>query len=267
MFISHRILGRASLCALVSLPILLAGCSGGATLTGNSGATPLAKGNWQISSSAAAAAHLPVLSGEFNTQAGAITGTLHSQSANACIAPQTSFTVSGAADAKDAVTLTGPLAGGTLTLTGTLAADGRSLTDASYNVAGGACAFAQPASAIAQNFAPITGNYVGNFADADGQLAQVTANFSQSTTPDANGNFTLAGTATVPSNPCFPTSVPISNTQVTGGTFTFTYAANGSGVTANGTFAADASTLTVNSWTASGACGADTGTQSVMTKH
>ena len=245
--------------------LLGTGCSGDGTLTAN--AVPMAKGNWQISSSAPVAARLPTLSGEFTAQAGTITGTLHSQSATACVSPQTSFTVSGSADAKNLVTLSGPVADGSLRLTGTLAADGKSITGASYNVVGGACAFTQPVAALAQNFAPVTGTYVGTFADVDGQLAQVTADLSQSTTPDANGDFTLAGTATVSSNPCFPSAVPVSSTQVTGGTFTFTYAANGSSVTANGTFSSDASTLTVTNWTASGACGADTGVPSVLTQH
>ncbi|HLI78251.1 MAG TPA: hypothetical protein VKV02_14995, partial [Acidobacteriaceae bacterium] len=194
------------------------------------------------------------------------TGILHTQSATACVAPTSAFDLTGSADDKNVVTLTGPVAGGTLTVTGTLAADGKSLTNATYNVVGGACAFTQPAQATVQDFQPITGNYTGNFADADGQVAQVSANFSQSTTPDANGNFTLAGTATVSNNPCFPTTVPVSNTQVTGGTFTFTYGAGGNSVTATGTFSADATTLTVTSWVSSGSCGADTGLRSTMTR-
>ncbi len=259
---------RAALCASLSVPILLStGCSGDSTVTANPNAIPLAKGNWQINSAASAAVKLPVFSGEFTTQAGTITGILHTQSGTACISPAASFELTGSADDKNLVTLAGPVAGGTLTLTGTLAADGRSLSTATYNVASGACGFAAKVEATAQAFTPITGNYAGTFADTDGQVAQVTANFSQSTTPDANGNFTLAGTATVSNNPCFPSAVPVTSTQVTGGTFTFTYAATGNSVTATGTFSPDANTLTVASWTSSGTCGADTGVQSTMTRQ
>ncbi len=266
---SHSRLLRAGFCASLSFPLLLAiGCSGDGTTTANPAATPMAKGNWQINAAAAtSAAKLPVFSGEFTTQAGTITGILHAQAASACVSPTASFELTGSGGENNLVTLSGPVAGGTLTLTGTLAADGKSLTGASYNVVGGACALPAKVQATAQAFSPVTGNYTGNFADTDGQVAQVTANFSQSTTPDANGNFTLAGTATVSNNPCFPTAVPVSNTQVTGGTFTFTYAANGSSVTATGTFASDASTLTVTGWTSSGACGADTGVSSTMTRQ
>ncbi len=266
MHLHHRRL-RAALCASLSTSILFAlGCSDAGTVTPNPAQPALVTGNWQVNSSSVAATRLPSFSGEFTTQAGKTTAIVHSQAATACVAPATSFDLAGSADGKGNLTLTGPVANGTLTLTGVIAADGKSLTGASYNVVGGACAFSQAAQANAQDFQPITGNYTGNFADVDGQVAQVNANFSQSTTPDANGNFTLAGSAAISNNPCFPTTVPVSNTQVTGGTFTFTYSADGSSVIANGTFSSDASTLTVTGWTSSGTCGADTGVQSTMTR-
>lgn len=258
---------RAAPCVSFLLPLALAvGCSDAGTVTPT--ITPaIARGNWQIGSSATAAARFPVISGEINVQANTITGIFHTQSAGACVAPAASFDLAGTEDANKVVTLSGALDKGTLTITGTLAADGKSLTNATYNVVGGACALNAKVNATAQAFTAVTGNYAGNFADADGQVAQVTANFSQSSTPDANGNFTLAGTATVSNNPCFPGAVPVSNTQVTGGTFTFTYAANGNSVTANGTFSTDASTLTVTNWVSSGTCGADTGVQSTMARQ
>ncbi len=251
---------RASVCASLSLPaLLLAGCSDDGTV----GATPtaaMAKGNWQIGSTASAAAQLPLLSGEFTTQAGKITGIVHAQAAGSCVSPKTSFELSGTTDAKNAVTLTGPVAGGTLTVTGTLAEDGKSLTSASYSVAGGSCALPSKVQATAQAFQAIDGNYSGTFSDPDGQVVTISAALSQSPSSDGDGNFTLSGTATLPNNPCFPTSVPISSTQVTGGTFTFTYATADNSVTSTGTFSPDASTLTITSWVASGTCGADHGT-------
>ena len=266
---------RAAFCASLSLPLLFAaGCSGNRAvmpdadaIAADSGAITLAAGNWQISSSAPAAARLPVFSGEFTNRSGTISGILHSQSETACVSPATSFTLTGSTSSKNLVTLTGRVAGGALTVTGTLAENGKSLTAATYSITGGACALPAKVQAVAQAFAPITGTYSGNFADIDGQIAQVTADFSQSTTPDPEGNFTLAGTATVSNNPCFPSTIPISKTQVTGGTFTFTYAADDNSVTANGTFNSEATVLTINSWTSSGSCGADTGVSSTMTKQ
>lgn len=256
---------RVALCAGISLStLILAGCSGDGTTTGTPTATPMAKGNWQISSASAAAAPLPAVSGEFaTTTQGAIVGTVHSQALTSCISPKTSFQLTGTAGAKNAVSLTGPLAGGTMTLTGTLSDDGKSLTDAAYSVSGGSCALTAKVQATALVFQPITGNYSGTFSDADGQAVTISAALTQSPSSDADGNFTLSGTATLPSNPCFPTSVPTSNTQVTGGTFTFTYATNDNSVTSTGTFSSDASTLTISQWVASGTCGSGKGTGSM----
>jgi hypothetical protein len=262
----------AAFCASLSLPtLLLSGCSDAGTSTLNSAQPALVSGNWQVSSSSANAKNIASFSGVFTTQAGKTTAIVHTQSANACVAPNASFELAGTPDEKGNIALTGPLGKGTLTLSGTVAPDGKSLTNATYNVTGGACALAQAVPASAQNFQPITGSYTGNFADADGNIATVAANFSQSTTPDANGNFTLAGTATVTNNnPCFPGALTLTNTQVTGGTFTYTLtpsgSTNGNSVVATGTFASDASTLSITSWTSSGTCGADTGVQSTMTR-
>lgn len=266
MLFPRRVLCAAFCAALPLSSMLLVGCSDDGTVYEGSPSN-LATGNWQIGSSATAAARLATLSGQLTNKQGVISGVFHAQAASSCVAPSTAFTLTGGADEKHVVTLSGPVAGGKLTLTGTLAEDGRSLTNASYTVSGGSCGLSTAVQATAQAFNPVTGNYAGTFADTSGQVAQVVANFSQSTTPDANGNFTLAGTATVAGDPCFPAAVPVSNTQVTGGTFTFTYSANGASVTANGTFSPDANTLSVTSWTSAGSCGADQGVASSMSRQ
>ena len=91
------------------------------------------------------------------------------------------------------MTLTGKVGGGTLTISGTLAADGKSLTGASYNVAGGSCAFSAKAAATAQAYSSVTGTYSGSFADAGGQVISVVANLTQTPESDTDGNFTLSG--------------------------------------------------------------------------
>lgn len=261
----HARFPRTALAAsLFLLPILLAGCAGSSTAP-SSAAVPFIAGNWQFSSSAAAAAHLPAVSGALSGTSEAITGILHSQSASACVAPATPFVVSGSADKQGGVTLSGPLAGGTLTLTGTLAADGRSLSTASYNVAGGSCGFAKAADAMAQVYTPINGSYSGTFTDADGAVATIQASLSQSPSSTTSGDYTLTGTAGLPNNPCFSTaSVTLTNTQVTGGTFTFSFTdpVTNATVTSNGSFAPDATTLTVQPWTLSN-CSTDTGSGSL----
>ena len=245
-----------------AVSLFLAGCTGGPTRGPTGSPLPdIHTGNWQVSSSAAAAMHLPSISGSLQGSAGALTGTFHSKSQTACVAPGTAFTVSGQANSAGLLTLSGPVAGGRLTVSGTLAEDGQSLQNATYNVTGGACAFASPASAQAQAYMPISGAYSGTFKDGDGQIATVQATLNQSTDANGDGNYPLTGAA-APNNPCFSASVPVSATAVSGGNFTFTYTDpnTNNSVTATGLFSADASTLTVTGWTSSGSCGSDSGT-------
>ncbi|MGI4829346.1 MAG: hypothetical protein ACRYFU_14310 [Janthinobacterium lividum] len=252
----------AALASASLLPLLLAGCAGGPTRGPSGSPLPdLVSGNWQISSSTPAAVHLPAISGTLAGSSAAITGVLHTQTASACTNPSNSFEVSGAADKNGNVTLSGSLAGGQLTVTGSLAADGKSLEEATYTVAGGTCALATSVKATAAVYSSLNGTYAGNFSDSDGQVATVQATFSQSS-PNANGDYTITGSATPVNNPCFTGTVPLTNTLVTGNTFTFTYTdpASSNSVTATGTFSADASSLSVGSWTSSGSCGPDAGT-------
>lgn len=250
---------------LLSASTLLTGCSDNQITQPAVNVT----GNWQIASTAASAKALPSISGEFTGTSAALTGIMHSNSASSCIPPATAFDVTGTTNSAGVTTITGGMAGGTLTITGNLAANGKSFSTATYDVVGGTCAFATAVVAtMAQDFAPINGTYTGNFSDANGAVLAVSATLTQSSTSDANGNFTLSGTGTFPSNPCFNSPVTVSNTQVTGGSFTFTYAdpTTTNSVVSNGTFSTDGTMLTVTNWTLTGACGPDSGT-GLLTKQ
>jgi hypothetical protein len=257
----HLSCGIVCATLLLSASALLTGCSN------NNPVTPSAitvTGNWQFASTAATAKGLPSLSGEFTGTSAALTGIMHSDSASSCIPPATAFDVTGTTNSAGVTTITGSgVAGGTLTITGNLAANGKSFTTASYNVVGGTCAFATAVVAtMAQDFAPINGTYKGNFSDANGVVIAVSATLMQSSTSDGSGNFTLTGTGSFPSNPCFNSPVTVSNTQVTGGNFTFTYAdpTTINSVVSNGTFSTDGTMLTVTNWSLTGPCGPDSGT-------
>ncbi len=241
----------------------LTGCSGGFTPAAFTNPASLT-GNWQVSSVAAAASRLPSLSGELTGTTAAVTGIVHPALSSSCTSPA-AIEVSGHADDKGLLTLTGSLGGGTLTVTGTPAPDGKSLNGASYNVTGGSCAFSSPAPAIMQAYSSVTGTYAGSFSDPGGQVISITASLTQTPESDTDGNFQLSGTGTFPNNPCFSSPVSISNSQVTGGSFTLTYAdpATQNSVTASGTFSTDARTLTVTNWTLTGSCGPDSGTGSL----
>lgn len=222
-------------------------------------------GNWQVSTSGSVP--LPRITGSLtdgavNLGSTPVTGIFHTDATATCTTATSLINVTGTTNSSGVTTLTGPVAGGTLTVTGTLVSDGRSLTNATANVSGGQCAFANAAQAAVQNFSSVTGNYAGTFSDGKGPVMSVTATLSQSSDADQNGDFTLSGTGSFGTNPCFVSPVPVVNSQVTGGTFVLTYTDNttGNSVTATGTFSPDGTTLTITNWSLTGPCGADQGT-------
>lgn len=272
---SPRFTLRSALPALL-LPFSLLGCSSSMKQPASNTTPQSVGGNWELTSSAPQAAALPRLAGSFSGNTSAITGLFHTTATGACITPQTIVSVSGKADSNRHLTLTSaPFGNGSvLTVTGTLATDGRSISDGSYNVAGGSCAFSAPEGRsatpmIAARYQTISGSYTGSFVDTDGDSLPVTATLTQTTQPDAKGVFHLTGNATFPGNPCLTAPV-VTDSTVTGSSLSATYSEQQAGqantVVASGTFNQDASVLTITNWTFSGECGADSGT-GVLTKQ
>lgn len=256
------LLARRPLAVLAPLVLMLslAGCADDGVVYDN-GTTPVT-GNWQISSSPSAKVSLPTVAGQLTSASGRVTGVLHAEAVNGCTTAKDAIAVSGSTDSSGRLSLSGDVAGGTLTVSGKVAADGRSLSGATYNVRGGQCAFAQAAQATAQSYSPVTGTYNGSFYDPYGRVITLTANLIQSPAGDTPGNFELSGTASLGQNGCFGNPVTVTHSQVTGGSFTVTYADDTTvnSVTASGTFSPDGKTLTVTSWKLTGACGPDAGT-------
>ena len=257
------VLARRPLAVLspLFLMLALAGCADDGVVYDNGTTTPTS-GNWQISSSPTAKVALPTVSGQLTGAAGRVTGVLHAEAVNGCTTANEAIVVNGATDSTGVLTLSGEVAGGTLTVSGKVSGDGRSLSGATYNVRGGQCAFAQAAQATVQNYSPVTGTYNGSFYDSNGRVITLTANLTQSPAGDTAGNFQLSGTASLGQNGCFGNPVTVTNSQVTGGSFTLTYADDTTvnSVTASGTFSTDGKTLTVTKWKLTGACGPDAGT-------
>ena len=140
----------ATLCGSLLVASLFTGCGSSSAMP--AGATvPLVTGNWQLSSNSTSAGKLPSLSGELSGPTNSVTGIFHANSSTACVSSTVPIEVSGSANGDNVLTLVGDLAGGALSISGTLAADGKSLTNASYNVSGGTCAFPSPAPAVGQN--------------------------------------------------------------------------------------------------------------------
>src|SRR5215472_12253960 len=127
----------------VVLMLSLAGCADDGVIY-DTPQNPVS-GNWQVS--ATGSVPLPRISGSLtdsttNLGSSPVTGIFHATVATGCAKTTDLISVTGSTDSKGITTLTGPIAGGTMTVTGTLAADGRSLGNATVNISGGQCAFA-----------------------------------------------------------------------------------------------------------------------------
>ena len=163
--------------------------------------------------------------GALQSSGSAVTGTLRaiSLSSPQCVSFTQDLQAAGTIDANGNLTLTIPIAGGTATITATIATP-ESYTAGTWQISGGACAMPSTAIDIAE-FAPATGTYTGivNVLDLTtglpvaGTATNVTAALTQSTTPNADGEFPLSGTVTA-TGAC-SRSFPIANEVVGGGIF------------------------------------------------
>jgi hypothetical protein len=247
--------------------VFCAGLSGCTTTLGDPQPTafPFAEGNWQFGSADPKAAVLPKISGSLTGPSNSVSGLLHVDVAGACVQPDDVIEVSGWSDQGAAMVLRGPLAGGTFTLQGVLAADGQSMEEASYKVVGGTCAFPW-VSTTAQNYKPVNGLFIGSLKDSSGLSSTLTANLTQSPQPDEKGNYSLSGQGTFFEFPCLTNPAQLSNTEVTGSNVKMTYVdpVTNDSVVVAGQLAIGAQSVTVTNWALVGGCGPDSGTGNLV---
>jgi len=183
-------------------------------------------------------------------------------------------------DSAGKLTLTSSVAGGTLTIAGTVSDDRKSLTAATYTVTGGSCGFAaaqtvaareagstvtarEPVSTVtAQQYQPVSGTYLGTLTDSDGMQFTLSTTITETSQPDVNGVYHIQGTASSPGNACIPTAVNATASTVTGSAVLTTYSdpTTGTTIDATGTSTPDGSKLTVTNWNLVSNCGSDSGT-------
>ncbi|GAA3752434.1 hypothetical protein [Terriglobus aquaticus] len=268
--------------AIVAVPALflslLTGCGGSAGL-GTGSTSAAVTGNWRLAAQAqpASQSQVAAFTGSLQViQAGGgalpstVQGVVHAvalpsqQASTLCVSPTVAIPLTGSTAADGTLTLTSSkfANGGVLTVRGSYDAASRTLKAAQIGVAGGSCGFAvQPA--IAAQYQPIQGTYTGTFTSTGGSNLGVSAQLTQTSAPDPNGNYSLQGSATFAANPCLGSTVVTSST-VSGGTVSFQYtdSTTGAAVSASGTYDPNAGTLTIGSYTLTGntqAC-SDTGT-------
>ncbi|MGD0796202.1 MAG: hypothetical protein ABR910_00640 [Acidobacteriaceae bacterium] len=219
--------GRVSLAALLASAIALAsavGCGVPTIIPVSTQSNLNINGNWDIVSNLASGAGLasPIasFSGALQSSNGAVTGTLHALDTDftaTCVSLTQDLPATGTLDAANNLTLSVAVAGGTATIQ--LALDQSLLTFATgtYSIAGGACAMSSTPM-IAIQIPPVTGAYSGTLTELGSSpavTATVTAQLTQSSTPNADGNFPSTGTVTIAGSTC-PATFSFSGELVAG---------------------------------------------------
>lgn len=244
---------------------LACGCS--RAHTSSRAATQL-NGNWTFAAPANQNNPTPLtLNAGMTTQVNGTVTAVARLAGAACITATTPIQLSGAVNDHNQVTLTSqPFAGTTLKLSGTVSADGKTISSAAWKFLQGSCASLGSSTVAATQYAQINGTYSGTFTDVNNNQFPVQAALTQTTQPDQNGQFHLSGSATFPDNPCF-TQPLITDSLVTGSALSTTYTQGNESITAVGTFNSDATQLTVTDFqVAGGLCHDDYGT-GILTKQ
>jgi hypothetical protein len=259
-------LRAAALVCAATLLTVLSGCGSNGTLKVPANAQSVT-GNWKFAATGtpASASQIAAISGALSGENDVVTGTLHTtavvgqSSSQLCYATTSPIMVSGTLAANNTLTLKSKsFAGNVLTISGTYNKSTQSLNDATFAISGSCGIAAQPMVALA--YQPISGTYTGTFASVDGYQIPVTAQFTQTTTPDSTGTFHLTGSATFPPDGCIASPV-VTDSVVTGDAFSATYtdANTHAQVVATGSFNTDATTLTISNYTLTGTGCTDTG--------
>ena len=249
---------RFSACVLTVALVLVAGC--GQINSPLRVGTAMA-GNWSFANSSNVVLNVGFTQGSYETVSavGRLEGT-------SCVGADTNILLTGSVDGDNNATLISqPFGGTTLTIKGQVAANGKGMAGATWTFAGGPCASLGTANVTATNYNTIGGTYVGTFMDTNNNSMGVSAFLQQTTQPDANGQFSISGTATFPANGCFTEQPTVTSSLVTGDSLSMTYTDPGSGavLTVTGSFNSAATVLTIANWKITGGtCNGDAGTGS-----
>jgi hypothetical protein len=220
---------RSPLCSALLLPLaLLLGC--GVSTPSNPGDGSTANnayfsGDWLVLQPRAVnLSPTPVFgfTGALQFNGTSVTGTVRAYALTLppCVSYAQDLTVTGTYTAAGILTLNIPVAGGTATISATVVQP-QTYNPATLQIVGGSCAMPSSPVQLAQ-FVPISGTYFGTMSALSttgtpitGSTITVSANLTQSPTPNADGQFPLTGTVTATGN-CTVT-FPLTGYIVTGG--------------------------------------------------
>jgi hypothetical protein len=260
---------------LLAFALLLASCGGGNSSTGtnssgSSGATtptaPNITGNWSITVQSTVAAGSVQVGGSLVSNGTQVSGVLHVLNSS-CFQIADDVPVSGSITAgSNAITLTsGTVESQVVTVNGTVAADGKSISSGTYTIAGG-CDNTDHGSLTGFVVPPFINTYTGTFISATaGSATNVSATITQAATADGDGLFHVTGTVMFPNGVCFTSATVTPSSAAIGGFLVLDLATNtGADVLYVGQIT-DSSGKTINGQyhVNSGNCAGDSGTGNV----
>ena len=221
-------------------------------------------GNWSFApSSSSVVLNLGFMQGAYET----VSAIAH-LNGSSCVSPSTDILLTGSVGENEQMLLvSSPFSGTTMTLKGQVAGSGNGIAGASWSFSGGNCASLGTANVTATDYSAINGTYTGTFVDGTGTQLAVSSLLQQTSQPDLDGQFSLTGTAAFPNQNCFVNQPSVTTSMVTGSSLSMSYTdpLSSTVLTAVGTFNAQATQLTITSWSISGGmCSGDSGTGTLI---
>lgn len=140
---------------------------------------------------------ITIFAGALQSTGGTVTGTLHDAGGAFpyCTSISQDLHATGTLDTANNLSLTFQVGGGTATIVATLNSNLGSPATGTYQIVGGSCAMPTTSMTMVE-YAPATGTYSGSFTAGPGETTALTAVLTQSTIPNADGEFPLSGTVT-----------------------------------------------------------------------
>lgn len=202
--------------AIVTFCLLLSGCGGGSSSTTPPPPTPLSlqSGNWDFSATSSSGPSF-LIGGNVVQTGTSITGGVHVVNST-CITASTPVPITGSISGQTATVTSAAVA--SQTINATLSGSPTAL-NGTYSVTGTGCAGGDKGTIAGVLVPSVTGTWKGAF------VSSVVANPTVITTAvitegaaDANGLFSLTGTATYSGSPCFASGTTATGSAISGRT-------------------------------------------------
>ncbi len=194
------------------------GTCGTPTPTPTPGTVNAFSGNYSFTATSQVSSKVLIIGGFFKDDStGAVTGTMH-VAGTTCFNPQNDVVAfTGTVTTAGALTVTSsPVNSQVISFTGTISADGTTITAGTFTITGGSCT-GEHGTLTGFQMASMTANYSGSFTSGSNTLTVSSSPLTQtSTTGDAQGLFHVTGTLTFSSLTCGLTNAAIQSSSVAG---------------------------------------------------